>query len=42
MRKQKIFEIDILRAISALAVITIHVTANFTNISVFNALQLLL
>ncbi len=40
MKKRKILEIDILRAISALAVITIHVTAYFTNIPVFNALQL--
>lgn len=40
MKKRKILEIDILRAISALAVITIHVTGYFTNIPVFNALQL--
>jgi peptidoglycan/LPS O-acetylase OafA/YrhL len=40
MRNNKIPEIDFLRAISALAVITIHVTAKFTEIPTFNNLQL--
>jgi len=40
MGNKKMIEIDILRGISALAVITIHVTANFVLISVFNTLQL--
>lgn len=35
-------QIDILRAISALAVITVHVTASFTQISEFNQLQVVM
>jgi len=40
MRKEKILEIDFLRAISALAVITIHVTAKFAEMPTFSNLQL--
>jgi len=40
MRREKIPEIDFQRAISALAVITIHVTAKYTGIHDFGKLQL--
>ena len=42
MTNKKIIELDVLRAICALAVIAIHVTADYTNIKSFSILQITL